>query len=231
MLTEIQEKQVQKQLKNHNHETYQVDIELAKDHVLKNFTVYKGVLRPEVVTAYYLAQHLFFSNSIYKNKTCIDMGSGSGIQGIVMGLYGAKKVIFTDIMKPAYENTRQNVEQFNLTDISLCLQGDLFQKVKEKADIIVFNHPFFPAKPTPEQSITYAMLDQGTLLQRFLDQAKNYLKPNARIIMPYYTMAGKVNNPLQQAPKKGYNVHERFKAKINKGLQQGEIAISELMIS
>lgn len=96
-LNKKQEAQVKKQIVAHDHSGYKIDIELASGHVLNDFKVLEKVLRPEKMTALYLAKWLFFNNGIFRNKTVIDMGSGTGIQGIVCGLYGANKVLFSDI--------------------------------------------------------------------------------------------------------------------------------------
>ncbi len=93
-LNEEQKKQVEEQLLAHKHGRYEADIVLAEGYVLHGFVVHPEVLRPEVMTSEYLASYLFSNNSLYRSKVAIDMGCGSGIQGVVMGLNGAKEVLF-----------------------------------------------------------------------------------------------------------------------------------------
>jgi methylase of polypeptide subunit release factors len=193
--------------------------------------VHQNVLRPEKMVASYLAKYLFLNNGLYKDKTVIDIGCGSGIQGIVTGLFGAKHVILSDISKEAVENTSENVRRFNLQDKATVLEGDLFQNIKDKADIIIFNHPFFPEKPIETIPVSRTMLDDGTLLKRFLTEAKDYLLPQGRIVMPYFHLAGEINDPIIQGPKYGYSVFPRFKLHLNKTLQKGEVSITELFIN
>ena len=113
-LTEKQQRQLEKQLESHRHERYEVDIDLAEGHKLEGFVVHPNVLRPEKMTALYFARWLFYNNGLYLDKNVLDMGSGSGIQGVVMGLYGAKQIIFTDLSLAAVENSKKNIENISL---------------------------------------------------------------------------------------------------------------------
>jgi len=144
------------------------------------------------------------------------------------GCYGAKKIIFTDLSSAAINNAKKNINRFNLKYKSELLRGDLFEKVKEKVDIIVFNHPFFPDDPKEELLVSKAMLDNGKLIQRFLEDAKRYLNPWGMIIMPYFHLAGIINNPEVQALKHNYKIIEVFRENIKKGLQKGMVSIYEI---
>jgi len=229
-LSPLQKKQVDFQLQQHIHDSYKIDITLSEGHILKDFTVAKNVLRPEKMAAVYLARYLFFNNGLYKNKVVVDMGCGSGIQGIVASLYGAKKTIFTDISPDAVENCKLNVEHYKLNEASEVVKGDLFQNVNNKADLIIFNHPFFSDDPIPESPISKAMLDSGDLFQRFLRECKNRLNGGGIIITVYFDVAGDTNNPSIQGVKNGYIVTERFNLKVSTGLQKGHILIHELTL-
>ena len=74
------------------------------------------------------------------------------------------------------------------------------------ADAIAFNHPYFAADPIPGQKLSIAMLDSGTLLRRFLKEAKDHLNPGGIILMPYHEFAGVVNDPEKHADAYGYDV-------------------------
>lgn len=227
-LSKKQKEQVTRQIKGNQHPTHKVDIALIEDFKLMDFIVYQDILNPEGVAALYLAQWLVFNNGLYDGKTVIDIGCGSGIQGIVMAQYGAKSVLSSDIAEGAVKNTRENVTSYGLERKVNVVQGDLFEKIDRKADLIVFNHPFFPAEPYPEIPVSLAMLNNGELIHRFLDDARRYLEMAGRIIMPYFEMAGKVNDPLVQGPKHGYQTEMRFRLNAQDGLQKGNILIYEL---
>lgn len=227
MLNEKQNEQLVKQLLAHQNDRYEIDLEVAQGFVLKDFTVYKEVLRPEGMAALYFSSWLFYNNGLYENKTVIDLGSGSGIQGIVCALCGAKKIIFSDISPNAFENTKENVANFDLQNIAQVYLGDLFEKIKEKADVIVFNHPFFPDFPDgdfPELTLK-TMVDNTGLIHRFLEDAREHLNKDGLIIMPYFELAGPENHPMAQGEKHGYDVRLACRIKTKKGLQKGEITV------
>jgi methylase of polypeptide subunit release factors len=209
-LNKIQQAQIKKQLAEHQHNRYEVNINLGDNLTLNNFAVYENVLRPEKMVALNLARYIFINGGL-ENKTVIDIGCGSGIQGIVAGLLGAKKIILSDISKHALENTTENICKFNLQNKAIILESDLFHNIDNKADVIIFNHPFFPSKPIESIPISSAMLDDGFLLERFLTEARKYLLPKGKIIMPYFHLAGETNNPIIQGPKYGYATIVKFK--------------------
>ncbi len=226
-----QQKQFNKQIKAHRHDNYITDIILGAGHQLKNFKVNSFVLRPDIMSALDLAQWLFFNNGLYRNGDVLDMGSGTGIQGVVMGLYGAKKIMFADISSSAIKNTNENVKRYSLGAVARVVASDLFENVTGKFDLIVFNHPFFSDGTIDEQiSTPIKGISRGSLIHRFLDSAKKYLKKDAMIVMPYFHLAGPLNNPATQAKKHGYKVVERFSVEAKDGLQRGRISIYTLSL-
>lgn len=228
-LTPKQKKQVALQLKAHGHALYKTDIEIAGGLVLKDFAVLSNVLRPEVMSALQLAQWLCLNNGLYAGKIVIDIGCGTGIQGIVAALCGAKQVICSDVSDDAVKNAILNIKNYKLQKKVKVVESDLFNKIKQKADVIIFNHPFFSDGSMKEQlNADFAMLARGSLIHRFFDDAKRFLKPRGVIIMPYFHMAGPVNDPGIQALKHGYKVIERFRMNIKTGLQKGEVSIYEI---
>ncbi len=217
-------------IEGHKHENYSVDVFLTEDHVLKNFIVNSNVLRPEKMTALYLARWLFYNNGLYLDKRAIDMGSGSGVQGIVMGLFGAKEVVLSDLSPAAFENSKLNVENYSLGDKLTVFQGDLFEKIEGKHDLIVFNHPFFSDHTMEQLLISGSILDRGKLIHRFLEDAKSYLSEDGVIVMPYFHVAGPINDPYVQAQEHGYDVFERMSVDLKSGLQIGRASIYELRL-
>lgn len=228
--TSEQQKKLDIIIEGHRHENYEVDIKLEDGHILKKFMVHSNILRPEKMTALILAKWLFYNNGLFLNKKVIDMGSGSGIQGVVMGLFGAKSIIFSDLSAAAVENSKENVEKYSLGDKSTILQGDLFEKIKGKHDLIVFNHPFFSDHTIEQLLIFDSILEQGKLIHRFFEDAKKHLSEDGVIIMPYFHVAGPINNPMVQAPEHGYDIFERMSLDVKSGLQIGKVSIYELKL-
>ncbi len=220
--------QLTAQLRSHRHGRYEVDLKLVDEKVLKGFVVHPGVMRPEKMTSRILASWLSEKTSIYDGKTVLDMGSGTGVQGIVMGLNGADTVIFSDLSAAAHENTMENVKKYGL-DESNVYTGDLFEKIEGKSDLIVFNHPFFTDKTLEEllssKDLSKDIMSRGTLIRRFLSKAKKHLTKDGLIIMPYYHLAGQANDPGIQAVKLGYDVSEKIRIYTDIGLQKGKISI------
>ncbi len=228
MLNRRQKAQVDRQLESHTHRRYEVDIKLGWGGTLKNFVVHPDVMRPELMTSLHLARWLFSHKDLFYKRNALDMGCGSGIQGVVMGLYGAKYVAFSDISQQAVRNARENARKYNLSGKSVVVKSDLFENMTGKFDIMVFNHPFFPANPMKGSVVSSAMLDNGNLICRFLEDAKNYLNAPGVIIMPFFHLAGPLNDPGIQAPKHGYKIVDEARKKISIGLQKGVISIYEI---
>ncbi len=143
------------------------------------------------------------------------MGCGSGILGIIAGIKGAKEITFIDMSQAAIENTKENVERFNLENKSFIFNSNLFDKVEKKADLIIFDHTFFLDYIIEDLLLEKPKFEKAKLIHRFLEKAKNYLAKNGVIIMPYLHLAGKKNNPGIQAIAYSYLVEEVLKANIN----------------
>jgi tRNA1(Val) A37 N6-methylase TrmN6 len=228
-LTSSQKAQIEKQFTNHQHQRYMADIVLTDGEILKNFIIEPNVYRSDIMSAgIYLARWLFFHNGLYQDKDVLDMGCGSGLQGMVMALYGAKSIILTDISSEAVANTRENIKQYKLKNSVKVVQGDLFENVESKFDVIVFNHPFFPDNPLPDKPVSRSMLDKGDLLQRFLSEAKRFLKPDGVIISPFLDLAGDINNPATLGPKYSYAVETCFTCQTKAGIQPGKFSVYKL---
>lgn len=228
-LTQRQQLQIENQMRHHQHGVYQTDIELTEGAILRDFSVHANVMRSEVMTSLYAARWLFFNNGLYNGKTVHDIGTGSGLQGIVAGISGAKRVIFSDIADACVANAGENVKKYNLEQKSLVVKGDLFENVPENADVIIFNQPYFADESEPQfTSVRSSMVSKGDLIHRFFDGAKQFLNPNGNIIMSYFDIASPENDPKIQAPQHGYTVLERFAFDVKTGLQQGICSVYEI---
>lgn len=153
-MNDIQRHIVLKQWNIHQHDTYEVDYDVTGEgDYLKGFTVMKNVFCPFASSARYHARFLFYNSHYFQDKTVFDIGCGSGILGVVMAEYGAKKVVLSDVSKPALENTNYNVEKFGLQRICDVRESNLFSNISEKADLIVWNIPFFKGMLLPQKTL------------------------------------------------------------------------------
>jgi len=227
MLNEREKLQIQYQLQQHTEtELYEIEIQIGPKNALRNFLMYPGVLKP--MSSIALAHFLNLHPNLYNGKVVIDMGSGSGIQGIVALLNGAEKVIFSDISTSAYRNTLANVERFCPDKQAIVVKGDLFENVNESADLVVFAEPYFPGNPIKDYPVTLGMLNSGELVQRFLLDAKKYTKGS--ILMPFIDWISETNNPKVQGVKHDYKVREVYHENLQDGIQQGKFSIYELTL-
>ena len=217
-----QREQIERQLSAHLHEDYQVDLELTENVILQDFQVHKDVFRADITLPRYFARWLFFNQDLYQSKKILEIGSGTGILGIVMALHGAEQVDFTDLFVPAVENTRANLKQYGLE--GKVLQGDLFEPIDDQYDIVLFNHPFFPGEPD-ERVVSHSMLGGTKLFPRSLEEAKSCLSDPGIFLTSYWDFAGPENHPKIQGPKQGYQVNKKFTLGVGTGLQKGELGI------
>lgn len=232
-LTGDQEAQVRRQWRAMQHEAEVIDLPLSPfGDVLSGFRVHSQVWHPAKVSARYHASYLFFNNTrLFAGKRGLDMGTGTGIMGVVMTLYGATAVTLVDVSPPAIENARANVQHFQVADRVAVFHSNLFERVpRGQYDFLVFSQPFFAGTPQPGDTISASMLDASDLVGRFLEQAKSYLALGAIIMMPSYTLAGDQNSPVICGPRHGYRVRTTFIVQATQELQQGELMIHELSL-
>ncbi|MCX8159010.1 MAG: DUF2431 domain-containing protein [Candidatus Pacearchaeota archaeon] len=115
-----------------------------------------------------------------KNKSVLDIGSGSGIQALSAIESGAKSVLATDINDDAISFLKsQNIN---------AIKSNLFSKIKktEKFDLIVFNPPYLPRekKEDKESALSTTGGKMGDeIILRFLKQAKSHINKKGIILI------------------------------------------------
>ena len=103
-----------------------------------------------------------------------DIGTGTGVLAALLATRGVREVIATEIDQRAADCARENIERLGLKQvrIELC---DLYPE--GKADIIVCNPPWIPARPT--SSLEHAVYDpNNVMLLGFLNGAASHLRPD-----------------------------------------------------
>ncbi|MEM7819335.1 MAG: methyltransferase [Candidatus Aenigmatarchaeota archaeon] len=113
-----------------------------------------------------------------KNKKVLDMGCGSGFLAILLAKKGAI-VSAVDINQDAVNVTKKNAK---MNDVKIdVMQSDLFEKIKENFDLIIFNPPYLPIE---EDDITYSGGKSGRkTIKKFIINAKKFLNKNGKIIL------------------------------------------------
>jgi release factor glutamine methyltransferase len=105
----------------------------------------------------------------------LDLGTGTGLQGIVASLKGCE-VVFADI-NPLAVRCAQGNSALNRAPGTFIV-SDLFSSIRGKFDCIVFNPPYLPEDP--QNTGADVALDGGAdgrvFINRFLKEYRNYLK-------------------------------------------------------
>ncbi len=119
------------------------------------------------------------------NKTCLDMGCGSGVESEAMLLSGAKNVLAVDINPDAVKETKKRIKTSfpgRILGSFKTKKSNLFSNVKEKFDFIAFNPPYVPS-----DSIKWVDLDGGKngreVINVFVPQAKKHLNKKGVLLL------------------------------------------------
>jgi release factor glutamine methyltransferase len=110
----------------------------------------------------------------------LEIGAGSGIHLETAKSAGIKdeNIFSSDIDKRAVSHC--NVLGFN------CIHSDLFENIKGKYDLILFNPPYLPEdsrEPKSSRKQTTAGKKGNEIILKFLQNAKNYLKQDGKIFL------------------------------------------------
>lgn len=131
---------------------------------------------------YYPREDSYLLSTIVEKEargTVLDLGTGSGIQGITAALKGCT-VTFADVDEAALEAAKQNAK---LNGVSgKFVVSDIFSAIEGKFDTIIFNPPYLPSKEMEERA-----LDGGKegreLIERFLKSYKDHLNLGGRAVI------------------------------------------------
>ena len=110
----------------------------------------------------------------------LEIGAGSGIHLQTALNEGIKNenIFSSDIDKRSVSHC--SALGFN------CIHSDLFEKIKDKYDIIIFNPPYLPEdarEPKSSRTATTGGKRGNEIILRFLIQAKSHLNKNGKIFL------------------------------------------------
>jgi release factor glutamine methyltransferase len=129
---------------------------------------------------------ILLANSIQKEnckeKIVLDLGCGTGIQGINALFLGAKKVFFVDIDNQAISNAKANIKMIGLEKQASYKKSDLFSAIAgKKFDLIVFNPPYVDSGTEKKWLDTDGGKKGREILDSFLKRAKKHLLKGAML--------------------------------------------------
>ncbi|CAL9337983.1 methyltransferase [Streptomyces sp. enrichment culture] len=107
-------------------------------------------------------------------STAFDLGTGTGVLAAVLAARGIDRIVATDISARALACARENTHRLALADRVEVWGPGLFPE--GRADLVVCNPPWLPARPTgPVEQGVYD--PDGTMLRGFLTGLAGHLRP------------------------------------------------------
>lgn len=143
------------------------------------------IVPPDVYPPNPLGLAEIVSDEVREYDRVLDMGTGSGVNGIVAAAR-AREVVAVDVNPAAVECARGNAERNGVATRFHALVGDLFEGLEGRFALIVFDPPFrwFAPRSMAERG----MADENyQALTAFFDQAAGRLMPGGRILLSFGT--------------------------------------------
>ena len=161
------------------HRTTSPYIEMAKKHKTKytvNIFGKEIIVHPNVMTPKYDWAGVFGVETLpdVKGKEVLELGVANGIISIFAGLRGAKKVDAVDINLDGIKNANENFKKFGLKNCK-AFKSDLFENVKQKYDMVIFNLPYHGNKPA--DILEHGVADENyKMARKFIKLLPKYMK-------------------------------------------------------
>ncbi len=104
-----------------------------------------------------------------------DIGTGTGVLSAILAHRGIKNVIATDNSQRALDCAQKNINQLDMKSTVTIINADLYPDASYgKADLIVCNPPWLPARPS--SVLESAVYDENSkMLKGFLNDLKSHL--------------------------------------------------------
>ncbi len=152
---------------------------------------------------------LIRSTDIVKNRTVMEIGTGTGLISLCCAQYGAKQIVATDINSNAVTCANFNAAWLNLnrrieTRLVSEDKSGAFEVIgdNERFDFIISNPPWVDQKV--KNLAEYALYDPGWhLLTTLMDGLPAHLNPGGRCLLAYGSVSG-VKAVIREAEKRGF---------------------------
>ena len=183
---------------NAHTEPYDVDVFGEK------ITVLPGVMSPKYDWAgVYMIDYL---PKDFSGQDVLELGPGSGLVSVFVGLRGARSITAADINPEAIENTKVNFEKFSLPNATAVV-SDVFSNVPHKKyDSIIFNLPYHDG--VPANDLEKGVIDAGYYaMETFLAEVKNFLKEDGKLYLGF-SQSGDVERFKKALLKNGIKIDD-----------------------
>ena len=132
----------------------------------------------------YLMQEVLKKYILNKDIRVLEIGTGSGIllQTLIDLDISPPKIVATDINPEAINHINKDFPKIN------CISSDLFENIKDKFDIIIFNPPYLPQDKEKQEDKESQLITTGgkkgsEIINKFLKQAQEYLTKQGKIFL------------------------------------------------
>src|SRR3990167_7134668 len=121
----------------------------------------------------------------------LDMGTGSGIQGLTaIEVPSVREVVAVDINPKAVEALNIEIEKRKLRKIK-ARQGDLFEHLEGSFNVIIFNPPYLPQDKGIEDAALYGGKKGWEISERFFRDVSRHMFPEAVILFLFSSLTKK----------------------------------------
>jgi len=148
-------------------------------------------------------------------ENAIEIGVGSGILSFQLIQNGFKNIFATDTNKNSIIGVAEESKRLGYEKHITLHHGDLFEGCDIKADLIVFNPPWLPAKHELEEGIDKAMYYEEELFPRFFEQAKEHLAPEGKVVLIFSNLAEVVDEESIHPIIEELRNHKRFRKELH----------------
>lgn len=174
--------EVELRLRWHNNAYAAIDYqkEIRRQYLSRRFIVPREVSPPAWMSKL-LGKTIL--QEVEEGDRVLDMGTGCGVNAILAASKSIN-VIGADVNRYAVESARRNAILNNVETRIKFVESDLFQNVRGKFDLIVFDPPFRWFKPRDIRERAVADHNFETMTA-FFAQVKARMKANGRILVEY----------------------------------------------
>jgi methylase of polypeptide subunit release factors len=144
-------------------------------------------------------------------ESVINMGVGSGVLSFQLIQNGFENITAIDSNKNAIIGVSAESKRLGYEDNLTLIHSDLFENCETKADLIVFQAPWLPARHELDEEVEKAMYYEETLFPRFFEQALNHLNENGKVILIFSNTAELMDEKYSHPIIEELKTNKRFK--------------------